>query len=214
MWTAGRFWQVLVTVAAIAAFAVLFAPADRWGGVDMGATGAAVFYLSLAGVIAWLSLKPHEVFPEDWSLAERRGWLATFASTLIVLTFAKYLWVLAQMDPVPYQVAELPARRLIGFIIVLAIAWGVCSRLLARGAGVVAEDERDLRIRIAADRAGDLALSLAAVGAVILLASVPAPQLGWWLHPLVLANVLIAVLIARTLIENLSLITLYARARR
>jgi hypothetical protein len=99
-------------------------------------------------------------------------------------------------------------------MVTTAIAWGICTRLLARGAGPVMEDERDLRLRLAADGAGDLTLSLAIVGGVVLLASLPAAHLAWWLNPLVLASVLIILLIARSLIENLAMITLYARARR
>jgi hypothetical protein len=214
MWSAGRLWQVLLAVAAIAALASLFGPADRWQGVDIGATGASVFFLSLAALITWIAMRPGEVFPDDWSLTERRSWVGTLIAMLILLTCARYLWVLAQLDAVPERIGELPARNLINFIIVLGIAWGICAALLARGAGPVVEDERDLRLRLAADRAGDTALSLALIAGVVSLAGLSAAQLEWWLQPLVLANVLVALLIARSLIENLAMITLYARARR
>jgi hypothetical protein len=201
-------------VAVAAALATLFGPADRWFGVDIGATGASVFFVSAAGLIALVAKRPGELFPEDWCLAERRSWVGMVVTSLILLTIAKFLWVLAQVDPVPARIGDLPARQLIRFVVVLAIAWGIFERLLARGAGPVGEDERDLRLRITADGAGDLALNIAVVGCVVLLASLPADRLEWWLNPLVLANVLIALLIARSLIENIALITLYARARR
>ena len=82
------------------------------------------------------------------------------------------------------------------------------------GAGPVEHDERDLRLRFQADRVGDWALSLTVVASVVLLASVAASSLAWWLQPLVLANVLIAVLIAKLFIEHAALVALYARARR
>jgi len=214
MWSAGRLWQVLVVVAAVAALATLFGPADRWWGLDIGATGASLFFLSLAGLITLLALRSKEVFPEDWSLTERRSWVGLLVTALILLTFAKLIWVLSQVDPVPTRIWDVPGRQLIHLIVTMTIAWGICARLLARGAGPVAEDERDLRLRMAADGAGDLALSLAIVGGVVLLASLPASHLEWWLNPLVLGNVLIALLIARALIENLAMVTLYARARR
>lgn len=213
MWTAGRFWQVLMVIAVLGAMAMLFGPASRWLGVDLGATGASLFFLSLAGLITFVAMKPREIFPDEWSLAERRGWVSVVMTTLILVTLVKYVSVLAGMDPVPTWIGELP-RRPLSNVVVLAIAWGVCEGLLAKGAGPVTEDERDLRLRLAADGVGDLALSLAIVTCVVLLASLQAAYLEWWLKPLVLANVLVALLIARSLIENLALITLYARARR
>jgi len=214
MWSAARLWQVLVVMAAMAALATLFGPADRWWGVDIGATGASLFFLSVAGLITLLALRANEVFPEDWSLTERRSWVGLLVTALILVTFAKFIWVLAQVDPVPTRIGDLPGRQLYNLVVTMVIAWAICAHLLARGAGPVVEDERDLRLRIAADGAGDLALSLAIVGCVVLLATLPPTHLAWWLNPLVLGNVLIALLIARSLIENLAMVTLYARARR
>ena len=65
----------------------------------------------------------------------------------------------------------MPARNLVSFIIVMVIAWGVAAHVLGRGAGPVEHDERDLRLRFQADRAGDWALSLTVVACVVLLAS-------------------------------------------
>jgi hypothetical protein len=52
------------------------------------------------------------------------------------------------------------------------------------------------------------------VASVVLLATADASSLSWWLQPLVLANVLIAVLMAKLFIEHAALVALYARARR
>ena len=49
MWTVRRRWQALIALALVACMANLFGPAERWWGVDIGATGAAVFYLCLVG---------------------------------------------------------------------------------------------------------------------------------------------------------------------
>jgi hypothetical protein len=182
-------------------------------GVDLGATGAAVFHLCLAGLLVFMALKGSEVFPETWSLAECRGWVGMGFTALILAAMAKFLWSLSHLDVVPTRLYELPARNLVSFIVVMAIAWGVAAGVLGRRAGAVAHDERDLRLRFHADRAGDWALSLTVVASVLLLTNVPAASLAWWLQPLVLANVLIAVLIAKLLVEHVALVALYARAR-
>ncbi|HET9474359.1 MAG TPA: hypothetical protein VFO82_10720 [Steroidobacteraceae bacterium] len=214
MWTVRRQWQALIALALVACMANLFGPAERWLGVDIGATGAAVFNLSLAGLLVFMALKGSEVFPETWSLAERRGWVGMGFTALILVAMAKFLWGLSHLDVVPTRLYELPARNLVIFIVVMAIAWGVAAGVLGRRAGPVEHDERDLRLRFQADRAGDWALSLTVVASVLLLTNVSAASLVWWLQPLVLANVLIAVLIAKLLVEHVALVALYARARR
>ncbi len=75
MWTVRRRWQALIALALVACMANLFGPAERWLGVDIGATGAAVFYLCLVGLLVLMALKGGEVFPDTWSLAERRAWV-------------------------------------------------------------------------------------------------------------------------------------------
>jgi hypothetical protein len=214
MWTVRRQWQALIALALLACVANLFGPAERWWGVDIGATGAAVFYLCLVALLSLMALKGREIFPETWSLAERRAWVGLGFSTLIVGATGKFLWIFSQLEVVPTRPYEVPARYLVNFIIVMAIAWGVAARVLGRGAGPVEHDERDLRLRFQADRAGDWALCLAVVASVLLLSTFPASSLSWWLQPLVLANVLIAVLIAKMLVEHAALAALYARARR
>ena len=70
-------------------------------------------------------------------------------------------------------------------------------------------DERDLRLRHRADRAGDWALTLIVINGIIVLASVPRELLSWWLAPIVLANVLIGLLIAKSLVEHVVLTLSY-----
>src|SRR5688572_23473873 len=121
MWSAARLWQVLVVMAAMAALATLFGPADRWWGVDIGATGASLFFLSVAGLITLLALRANEVFPEDWSLTERRSWVGLLVTALILVTFAKFIWVLAQVDPVPTRIRDLPGRQLYNLVVTMVI---------------------------------------------------------------------------------------------
>jgi hypothetical protein len=214
MWTVRRHGQVLIALALVACVANLFGPAERWWGVDIGATGAAVFYLCVLALLVLLALKGSEVFPDTWSLAERRAWVGMGFTALIFVATGKFLWFFSHLEVVPTRLYEVPARNLVNFIIVMGIAWGIAARVLGRGAGPVEHDERDLRLRFQADRAGDWALSLTVVASVVLLATAAASSLAWWLQPLVLANVLLAVLIAKLFIEHAALVALYARARR
>jgi len=214
MWTLRRVWQVLVVLALVTCVANLFGPAERWWGVDVGATGAAIFYLCVLGLLALTARRSGDLFPDTWSLEERRAWLGLGVASLILLATGKFLWILSHLEIVPTKLDQLPARGLVNFVVGMAIAWGVATHLLARGMGEVERDERDLRLRIRADRAGDWALSLTVVASVLLLANASASSLAWWLQPLVLANVLIAVLIAKMLVEHAALVALYLRARR
>jgi len=214
MWTVRRQWQVLLALALVACVANLFGPAERWWGVDVGATGAAVFYLCLLALLVQMARKGSEVFPETWSLTERRAWVGMGFSALIVGATGKFLWTFSHLEVVPTRLSEVPARGLVNFIIVMAIAWGMAAHAVGRGTGPVEIDERDLRLRFQADRVGDWALCFVVVAGVLLLCTVAASSLAWWLQPLVLANVLIAVLIAKMLIEHAALVALYARARR
>lgn len=214
MWSVRGRGQVLVVLAVVGCIGSLFGADERWLGVDLGATGASVFYLSLVGLLVLMSTRPHEVFPESWSLAERRAWVGLAITAIIVVAFGRFLWALSQMEIVPHRLHDLPAYRIMSFIIVLGIAWGVAAHVLGRGSGPVEQDERDLRLRYDADRAGDWALSLTLIGCVVLLANVSPPDIAWWLQPLVLANVLIEVMMAKLLVEHAALVAMYARARR
>src|SRR5688500_14483227 len=107
MWTVRRQWQALIALALVACVANLFGPAERWLGVDLGATGAAVFHLCLAGLLVFMALKGSEVFPETLSLAERRGWVGMGFTALILAAMAKFLWSLSHLDVVPTRLYEL-----------------------------------------------------------------------------------------------------------
>ncbi len=205
---------ILLPAIVLAALAALFGPDDRWLGVDIGATGATLFGAAL-WVGCWLFARhPERIFPVDWSTAERRAWIGLLFLTLVLLNFVRFFWLLQSHGAAPATLADFPAR--VGFnMFVLLIAWAVVSDAVRqRGAGEVELDERDLRLRHGANRAGDAALSATVVAIVILLVAVPATALGWWLAPLIAANLLIGILIVKSLVEHAWLVASYARQRR
>ncbi len=209
MQSAGRLALILLVLGSASAFAALFGPAQAWGGVDLGATGASVFMLSLLAAIALFAVRGDQVFPEHMSIAERRAWVGLVFTAIILVTFARELYVLSRHAAVPEGVNDLFARRFIERYVVVAIVWAVISHLIGRREGGPESDERDLRLRHRADRAGDWALTLIVINAIIVLASAPRELLGWWLAPIVLANVLIGLLITKSLVEHVVLALSY-----
>jgi hypothetical protein len=62
-----RLMWLLLALALVGAAASLFGFDERWWGLDIGATGAALFGLTL-WVGAWLfARQPDAVFPVEWS---------------------------------------------------------------------------------------------------------------------------------------------------
>ena len=81
-------WMLLV-LALVGALAGLFGPHERVWGVDLGATGVAVFGFTL-WTGAWLFARhPDEIFPPEWSIAERRAWAGLLFLTLVFVNFAE-----------------------------------------------------------------------------------------------------------------------------
>ena len=205
----------LVVVTVLLLLGALFAPDGRWWGVDVGMACAALFAPCL-GLLVWQAgWNPDRVFPADSSLAERRGWVNVFFCLLVLVSFIHFLWAQASHETPPATHGELLIRHFFWYLVVLAIAAGIIQHGLgAQTRGTVALDERDLRIRHAADRAGNTLLSIIVVACVVLLATIPGEHLAWWLAPLIAAHLLIGVLIFKSLAENLWLVTSYARERR
>ena len=213
MWTARSLWPSLTLLALLGALASFFGPDERWGGVDIGATGSAVFNLALIGAVILISMRPQTAFPEHWSLAETRAWVGLVFTALIFFGFVKFLYAVAALDAVPTTIDALPVRHFIWVLTTLFIAWAITSGVLAYRGGPDL-DERDLRMRHQADRAGDWALTGIVVASICLLVRQPALRLEWWLEPLVLANVLVGVLTFKGLVEYAALVAYYAVARR
>jgi hypothetical protein len=204
---------ILLFLGLLAAFAALFGPAEPWGPVDVGATGAALFTLVLAAAIWLFARHGDEVFAEEMSLVERRAWVGLIFLTIVLASFATQLWALSRHQLVPEGIGGLLSHQFTQRLGTLIIAWSLISYLIGRAAAGIEADERDLLLRHRADRAGDWALTLIVIASVCVLVSVPQSRLAWWLEPIVLANVLIGLLIARSFVEHLVLTYAYRAGR-
>lgn len=213
MVSVSRLARGLLVIALAGATASLFGPATAWLGLDLGSVGTALFGFALwAG--AWLLARhPGEVFSADWPIAERRAWIGLLFVLLIFLNYLRFMWALS-LHEVPQSIGDMPSRHFIVNMIVLLIAWAVVSKTIGGDpANAVDFDERDRRIQHAAERAGDLTFSLIAIGCVVLLVALPAHSLEWWLAPLIAAQVIIGLLIGKSLSEYLHLVGSYMRER-
>ena len=215
MLSISRLAWLLLVLALVGAVAGLFGPHERVWGIDLGATGTAVFGFTL-WTGAWLFARhPDAIFPPEWSIAERRAWAGLLFVALVFVSFVRFMLAIANLDSPPIEIAELPSRHFMWNLFVLLIAWAVVAKTI-RGSGsdIVELDERDLRMERAADRGGDLAFKLVVVGIALLLAYLPAARLEWWLSPLIAAHALIGLLIGRSLVEHACLVACYALERR
>jgi hypothetical protein len=214
MWTARRQATALLTIGMVAGLATLFGPDERTGGVDVGATGASLFVLSLIAAMVLFALRSREIFPDDASVAEQRAWIGALFIGFILLDYLRFMWMVWQLPEPPPTPTAILASHFLRRLFVLIGVWAVISHLIGRQAGAVQTDERDLRLQNVSTRAGDMMLTLIIMACVCLLALTPAPLLEWWLSPIVLANVLIGLLIARSLVEHIVLTFAYFAARR
>jgi hypothetical protein len=211
--SARRLAWILTLIASFSAVAAVFGPAEAWGGVDLGATGASLLVLTLGGALWLFATRADEVFPDHMSLAERRAWVGLAFSVLVVAIFARHLWAMSLQDVPPETFRDPVGRHFVQQILPLVICWGVIAHLLGRQARGVEVDERDLRLLDRAHRAGDSALMLIVIAGVVVLAFVPRALLGWWLAPIALAHVLIGVIIAKAFVEQVALAFAYRRQR-
>jgi hypothetical protein len=181
----------------------LFGPQEPWWGVDTGSLGATVFGFTLWVGVGLFAAIPDPLFSAHWSIAERRAWAGLFFVLLIFVAYLRFLWKLAALQSIPDTVAELQGEHFVWNLSVLLIAWAVVSSTLRGGEKEVIEsDERDSRLRLAADHAGDWTLTILIAWCVGLLVAQPAERLAWWFAPLISANVLIGILITKTLVEH------------
>jgi hypothetical protein len=213
MHSSRRLAWVLLSFGVLTAIAALFGPAERWGGIDIGAIGASFFVAALLCGVWLFAARGETVFPDDMSIAERRAWVGFVFIGVILLGFSRHLWTLWASEIVPVTHDPFVGRGFVQRLVLLVIVWSVISHQIGRSAGGIEADERDLRLRHRADRVGDWAFTLIVIGCIAVLASVPAIFLEWWLEPMVLANVLIGLLIVKSFVEHVALTASYRVGR-
>lgn len=213
MASVSRLAWALLALALLGAIASLFGPSGLGWGLDIGSSGTALFGFALwAG--AWLLARhPDRVFSSEWPIAERRAWAGLLFVLLIFLNFTRFMWALLQREA-PQTIGDMPMQHFIFNIFVLLISWAVVSKTIGTDpANAVDFDERDRRIQRAAERASDLAFTLAVIGCIVLLVALPAQRLAFWLAPLIAAHILVGMLIVKALSEYLYLVVSYVRER-
>jgi hypothetical protein len=210
-WTHRR-TQALLAVAALGA-AGMFLGGKGWFGIDFGPVGGAVLYAALWLFVVHLARYSTEVFPEHWAPAEKQAWVAVVFVALISFHVANLLVALPGLGAEADQLRNSATRPLWINLGMLIFGWIVVGGMLRRqDAGSVQLDERDLRVAHAAGRVADGTLALFIVWLVVVLVALP-DQSRTWLRPLIAANVLIALLVARTLVENIYTVWRYRRER-
>jgi hypothetical protein len=207
-----RKW-ILLSLAALGAAGMFFGP-DGWQGLDVGPLGAAVLYATIWLFVVQLWRQPAAVFPDDASPAEKQGWVAL---AFVLLIGFHFLHMLAELPGLGDRADEIsnPVTRNFGLNVGLLVpAWIVVSGILrAQDSGQVALDERDMRIQHAAQRVAGGLMAMAIIGLVALLAIFP-EQAQPWMRPLIVGNVLLGLLMTRTLIESIVVVARHARGRR
>ena len=204
--------QVLLAVAALGAAGMFLGP-DGWHGIDIGPVASAVLYATLWLFLVHLAKFSGEVFPEQWSQAEKQAWVATVFLALVSFHVANLLIALPDLGAEADQLRNSATRPLWLNLGMLIFGWIVIGSAVRRqDAGTVQLDERDLRVAHRASRFANAMLALLIVWLVVALVTLP-EQSRTWLRPYIAANVLIALLIARTLLENIYTVWRYRRER-
>lgn len=204
--------QALLAMAALGAAGMFLGP-DGWFGIDIGAIGAAVLYGAMWLFVILQARFGGEVFPEHWSPAEKKSWVALVFTALVTLHVANMLLSLPGLGAAADQLRN-PATRVLWVNIgILVVGWIVIgTQLRKHEGGGVQLDERDLRIQHGASRVADGAMTLLIVCMILALFALP-EQSRTWLRPLIVANALIALLITRALVENIHAVWRYRRER-
>jgi len=207
-----RLSLALLAMAALGAAGMFLGP-DGWFGLDIGPIGSAVLYGAVWLFVIHQAKFAGEVFPEHWSPAEKQSWVALVFMALITLHMVNMLLALPGLGADADQVRNPATRALWLNLGLLIFGWIVIGTQLRKqdGAGIQV-DERDLRIQHRAGRVADGTMALFIVWIIVALFALP-EQSRTWLRPLIVANALIALLIARTLIENIYTVWRYRRER-
>jgi uncharacterized membrane protein len=191
----------------------MFLGPDGWLGMDIGPVGSAVLYAALWLFVVHLSKHSEAAFPADASLAERQAWVATAFVSLIYFHWLTFMTMLPDLGAAADAISN-PASRRFGIQVgMLIFAWIVVAGVVRSGNREAVElDERDLRVRHAASRAGSGILAVSIIGLICALMMLP-ESMSRWLRPLIVANALVGLLIAKTLTENVYAVLRYRRGR-
>jgi hypothetical protein len=204
--------HALLAMAALGT-AGLFLGSEGWLGIDFGSAGGALLYAALWVFVIHLAKDAGKVFPETWSLAEKQAWVATVFVVLFSFHMLNVLDALADLGPEADRMRNSATRPMWVNVGMLTVAWIVVSSMLRKqDAGNVGLDERDLRVEHSASRFADGTTSALILSLVVTLIALPEHS-RTWLRPLIAASVLIALLIARALAENVYTVLRYHRDR-
>ena len=207
-----RKW-ILLSLAALGATGMFFGP-DGWHGLDIGSIGGAVLYAAIGLFVIHLSKYSNEVFPEHASLSEKQSWVALAFVLLITFHFLNFLDALSDIGAYEDEISN-PASRNFGMNLgMLLFGWAVVGGIVrAQNVDTVELDERDLRIQRIAHRFSGGLMSMPIIGLIALLAIFPG-QAQPWMRPLIIGNVLLGLLVVKTLGESIFLVVRYAWERR
>jgi uncharacterized membrane protein len=204
--------QALLALAALGA-AGMFLGGEGWLGIDFGPVGATVLYGGLWVIVFYLARYAGQVFPEEWSPAEKQAWVALVFVALVSFNMINLLAALPALGAAADQLRNSATRPLWTNLGILMAGWIVIAGIIRKqDDGGVERDERDLRIAHQAARIADGVMTFFIICLVVVLVALP-EQSRTWLRPLIVANALIALLIARTLVENIYTVLRYRRQR-
>ena len=191
----------------------MFLGPDGWFGIDIGPVGSVVLYAVLWLLVIHLSKHSEAAFPADAPLAERQAWVAVVFVSLIWFHWLNFVIALPGLGAAADQISNSASRPLAVNLGMLIFGWIVFAGVVRSGNREAVElDERDLRIQHAAIRAGRGLMAVSIIGLIAALAIRP-EVLAPWLRPLIVANVLVGLLIAGTLTENVYIVLRYRRGR-
>ena len=190
----------------------MFLAPDLWLGVDIGHVGSAVLYAALLLFAIHLSKHSDAVFQADAPLAERQAWVSVAFITLIACLWVNFIVDLPELGAYADLISNSASRAFSVHFGMLIAGWAIVTGMVRSANGEEVElDERDLRIRHAANRAGSGLAAMLIIGLIGLLA-IPPELLAPWLRPMIVANALIGLLIAHTLTQNVFIVMRYRRS--
>ena len=204
-----RSW-LLLCLAALGAAGMFLGP-DGWLGIDIGPIGSAVLCAALWLLLIHLSKHSEEAFPRRRASGRAPGLGCRGVRLADCASLAELRHRPSRACVEVDQISNSASRPFGIDLGMLIVGWIVVASVLRSGNRDAVElDERDLRIQRAASRAGSGLMALLIVALISALVTQP-ELLAPWLRPLIVANVLVGLLIASTLTENVYTVVRYGR---